>query len=240
MKLAGDNSQTSPPMPSPLPIPPVTSSTQTLPRVPSLVTQLKRWQLSVADLLVPEESKHLQEFFTGLEANKVHRGEWQSRRKDGSRFPAEVSLVLLYNGKILGIGRDISERKKQESELAKTRDLLELFVQHVPAAIAMFDRKMCYVRTSRKWRAEIGMADVPVLAGRCHYDVIPDMPEEWKVAHRRGLNGEIVKGENSWLRPDGRIVTFRWEVHPWGDTVEITGGILILFENVTELRKMEA
>jgi two-component system, cell cycle sensor histidine kinase and response regulator CckA len=31
----------------------------------------------------------------------------------------------------------------------------------------------------------------------------------------------------------------RWEVHPWGDAGETTGGILISFEDVTGLRKME-
>jgi signal transduction histidine kinase len=174
----------------------------------------------------------------GLE--DVSYGEWRSRRKDGSLFFIEVSVTTLSDGRVLGIGRDITERKQAELELNRTREMLEAFIIHAPAAVAMFDRNMCYLRSSRQWRIATGLPDDP-LAGKCHYDVFPNIPEEWKAAHRRGLAGEIVKGETEeWTRADGLPVRYRWEVHPWGDSGVSTGGIIVLFEDVTESCKLEA
>ncbi len=142
--------------------------------------------------------------------------EWRSLRKDGSSFCAEVSVTTLSDGRLLGIGRDITERKQADAELERVQQILEAFVHYAPAAVAMFDRNMCYLRSSRQWRTATGLSDEP-LAGKCHYDVFPNIPEQWKNAHRRGLEGEIVKGETDWVRPDGVPVQYRWEVHPWGD-----------------------
>ena len=58
----------------------------------------------------------------------------------------------------------------------------------------MFDRNMRYLRSSLEWRRACGLSDAP-LAGMCHYDIFPEMHEDWKEAHRRGMAGEIVKGE---------------------------------------------
>ena len=103
----------------------------------------------------------------------------------------------------------------------------------------MFNREMCYVRSSRRWQ-EVFLASEQSLSGRRHYDDPVQMNERWIDAHQRGLAGQTVKGEDEWVRPDGKQVRHRWEVHPWGDAGVDTGGIIILFEDVTEARAMEA
>ncbi len=194
-------------------------------------------QKSISDLVVPEEVPRLLQTIKIQEVNQVACGEWRSRRKNGCSFYAEVSVAILDDGRVLGIGRDITERKLAEAELNRVQQMLEAFIAHAPAAVAMFDRNMRCLRTSRQWRVESGLPDEP-WAGKCHYDIFPNIPEQWKEAHRRGLAGEIVKGENEWIRPDGLKVQSRWEVHPWGDVG--TGGVIVLFEDVTEARKLEA
>ena len=49
--------------------------------------------------------------------------EWRLRRKDGSTFPAEVVVTPMPNGNPMSMIRDITERKRVERELEKTRDL---------------------------------------------------------------------------------------------------------------------
>ncbi len=194
---------------------------------------------SILDLIAPDEMPRLLHMLRSKGFDNVTYGEWRSRRKDGTIFFSEVSVTTLGDGRVLGIGRDITARKRAESELNRVQQMLEAFIHYAPAAIAMFDRNMCYLRSSRQWRVSTGLSKEP-LAGKCHYDVFPNIPEEWKASHRRGLAGETEKGESEWVRADGVPVRYRWEVHPWGDSGVGTGGIIVLFEDVTESRKLEA
>ena len=193
----------------------------------------------ITDLLAPEALPRFEEARRKHDSAPEACTEWLSRRKDGSLFVAEVSVTTLQGGRVLRIGRDITPRKEAEAKLRQVQQMLEAFIDYAPAAIAMFDRKMRYLRSSREWRTATGLSEAP-LAGRCHYDVFPNLPEDWKEAHRRGLAGEVVKSETEWMRPDGVPVRLRWQVHPWGDAGTETGGVIILFEDVTEARRLEA
>jgi PAS domain S-box-containing protein len=59
---------------------------------------------------------------------------------------AQGKLTLLR-----GTIQDITTRKQAEASLRQSRELLQLFIEHAPAAIAMFDREMRYLAASRRW-----------------------------------------------------------------------------------------
>jgi hypothetical protein len=59
----------------------------------------------------------------------------------------------------------------------------------------MFDREMRYLHVSRRWRTDYDLGDRD-LRGVLHYDVFPNIPESWKEAHRRGLAGEVLRGDS--------------------------------------------
>jgi len=89
-------------------------------------------------------------------------------------------------------------------------ELLRLFVDEAPVAIAMFDRDMHYIAASRRWISDYGL-DGKVLRGRCHYEVFPDLPEHFRARHREGLAGEVVgAAEDRFERADGRVYWIRW------------------------------
>ena len=74
------------------------------------------------------------------------------------------------------------------------------------------------------------------LVGRCHYDVVPDLPERLKDVHRRGLAGEVVVcPEDSFPRDDGSVTYLRWAVHPWRTADGEIGGIVIATDIIDEL-----
>src|SRR6185437_16770855 len=84
-----------------------------------------------------------------------------------------------------GSVEDITERKATEASLRDTKKRLELFIEHAPAALSMYDRDMRYLAVSRRWREVYGVHGA--IIGRPHYEVVPDLPERWKEFHRRGL-----------------------------------------------------
>ena len=185
--------------------------------------------------------------------------EVSMRMKSGElrQFLISVDLMIL-GGKpcLLTIGNDITERKKVEETLRRTHDELEqrvrkrtadleqtnaamrdsedrfrLFIEHAPAAIAMFDRDMRYLAASRRWIEEYRLAGD--ILGRSHYDVCPEVSARWKEVHRRGLAGDVLSAdEDRFVRGDGTTQWITWDVRPWfcGDDVS---GIVIATEDVT-------
>jgi two-component system sensor histidine kinase/response regulator len=135
--------------------------------------------------------------------------------------------------KVVGNLIDITERKQAEQALAENEEKLRLFIRHAPVGLAMFDRDMRYLCVSKQWLADYALGDCDLL-GRSHYEVFPDIPDEWKAAHRRGLDGEVVRSEGDrFQRFDGSVQWVRWEIRPWNDTQGHIGGIVIFTEDIT-------
>jgi PAS domain S-box-containing protein len=74
-------------------------------------------QRSISDVVVPEDLPRLPAEIAAFADGKVHRSEWRFRRKDGSVFVGEVSGRELPDGRLQGLLRDVSERKRGEAEL---------------------------------------------------------------------------------------------------------------------------
>ncbi len=130
--------------------------------------------------------------------------------------------------------RRIAELAVAERKLSLSEETLRLFIEHAPAALAMFDREMRYLSVSRRWLADYGLSEQDII-GRCHYDVFPGIGERWQEVHRRGLAGETIKEEEDHIElRNGKTLWLRWEVIPWHGANGSIGGIVIFSENTTE------
>jgi PAS domain S-box-containing protein len=161
------------------------------------------------------------------------------RHKDGHLVPVEMSVAPVVNGggTITGLSavmRDISERKRAEAKLAEREAQLALFVEHAPAAIAMFDRTMRYLAVSRRFLADYGLPEDAGIVGRSHYEIFPDLPPHWLKIHTRVMAGEeITRDEEPYLRPNGRTDWCRASMKPWRTPDGRIGGALLFTEVVT-------
>ncbi len=176
-----------------------------------------------------------------LAGEVIPPGEISLQKPDGSLqwLRREILPWFAGDGQIGGIiifSEDITERKRTETEVRESKELLQLFIRHAPVALAMFDREMRYVAVSQRWLEEYGLVDREII-GRSHYEVIPDIPERWKEAYRRGLAGEAQRvDEDRFGRADGTVQWIRWEVIPWRAGDGSVGGIVLFAEDIT-LRK---
>lgn len=124
------------------------------------------------------------------------------------------------------------------TNLRESEERLGLFIEHAPAALAMFDREMRYLAASHRWRDEF--LDEIEIIGRSHYLLLPKCKEEWKEAHRRGLAGEVVRcDEDRFEWTEDQVMWLRWEVRPWYTADGSVGGIVIFSEDITRSREAE-
>lgn len=113
-------------------------------------------------------------------------------------------------------------------------DLLRMSLDAAPCGIALFDTDMRYLASSRTYRESLGIADERLL-GRSHYEIFPEIPQRWRDVHRRCLAGATERAdEDVFVRADGRIGYWQWEIRPWHLADGSIGGIVMFNRDVTE------
>ncbi|MBR8836793.1 MAG: PAS domain-containing protein [Stigonema ocellatum SAG 48.90 = DSM 106950] len=111
-----------------------------------------------------------------------------------------------------------------------------LLLEHTPVAVALFDREMRYIATSRRWLTDYGV-NQQSLIGRHYDEVFPPTPEKWKIIHQRCLGGSVESCEaDSFVRDDGSIGWVKWESRPWYDYNGDIGGIVLFTEVIPECK----
>ncbi|NEO76758.1 PAS domain S-box protein [Moorena sp. SIO4G3] len=134
---------------------------------------------------------------------------------------------------------EIRERRQVESELANNLELLNLFLEYVPAAIAMFDQQMRYQFVSRHWYSEYNISDDNII-GKSYYDVFPETPERWKKIHQWCLEGYSAECEEDlFIRANGEQQWLKWEIGPWVDIAGKISGIIMSTEVITERKEAQ-
>ncbi|HJW26584.1 MAG TPA: PAS domain S-box protein [Rhodocyclaceae bacterium] len=137
-----------------------------------------------------------------------------------------------------GSCQDVTELQAVQAALRSSEARLALFIENAPVALAMVDREMRYLAVSRRWRTDYCLEGRD-LAGVCHYDAL-DIPDAWKLNHRRALAGATVSNSGDPLDlADGSRKWIRSEIHPWHDSAGEVGGLIIFTEDITAAKAAE-
>lgn len=103
-----------------------------------------------------------------------------------------------------------------------------------PMATAVFDRELRYLFASDRWYQDYGLTGQDII-GKSHYEIFPEIPEDWRALHRRTLAGETLSAEaDPFPRDDGSLDWVRWKNAPWRDENGEIGGMIMFTEVITD------
>jgi len=181
---------------------------------------------------------------------EAYEFEHRLRAKTGEyRWVRDVGRVVERDAegaplRMIGQHIDVDQSRQARNELASLSEQLRLFVEHTPAAVAMFDRELRYLVASRGWHEQYGLSGQDLI-GRCHYEIFPTVPDRWREMHARALSGQTLRAERDCFTTEGGDeVWVRWQLSPWHDGEGRIGGIVMFTEVITQQveheRRLEA
>jgi PAS domain S-box-containing protein len=144
--------------------------------------------------------------------------------------------------RLCGSLTDVTDRKQAELHLAQSaaqiaaeRARLAAFVEHVPAAIAMFNARLEFVCASRLW-LDMFAGGREAQIGTPIFDLVRRPPRGWRGCISRVLDGEVVRVDDELWQPENDLAArhLRWEARPWFDDQHGQAGILLSAQDITD------
>jgi len=166
------------------------------------------------------------------------------KRKDGSVFYADInSTPVNIGGKeyLMGIFRDITERKLVEESLRKNEERLRLEINRMPIGYIIWDKDF-HVITWNPAAEKIFGFTFDEAKGRHPYDIIvpheaqPKVDDIWQ----RLLLGDIsANSVNENTTRDGRTIMCEWTNTPLKQPDGTILGVMSMVQDITERKKAE-
>ena len=192
------------------------------------------------NVLLPRKSKEIIESrYRARQSGERIPGSYEIRilHKNGGLVDLEVTTTSIGGAeegevRVMGVMRDASERKRAERARYASEKLLTRFIEHVPAAVAIFDRELRLLRASKRWVDE---HPTPGDGDEGLFAIVSDVPPRWREIVSRALEGEGFSGdEEAVARADGSTDWYRFDCHPWVTAEGGVGGVVVFLERVTE------
>lgn len=110
----------------------------------------------------------------------------------------------------------------------------ESVISIFPSAVAVVDINMRYLAVSEKWISFYKLQDLPLI-GKSHYEVFPEISDEWKKIHADCLQGKDQSNPGDRFdRADGSTIYLKWEVRHFKDDDGKIAGMMMTCEDITK------
>jgi len=190
----------------------------------------------------PLPSGELDEYLAKIQREGILRYETLHRRKDGTEFPLEVSTSLISLGGrdvLLGIDRDITERKQAEEKLRKSEERYRYLFENNPHPMWIYDRKtLAFQDVNDAAIARYGYSRQEFL-NMTITDIRP-LEDMERLMNNLAQPRQPLEQSDGWRHrlKDGRLIPVEITSH----TIEIDGheSALVIAQDVTERKRAEA
>jgi PAS domain S-box-containing protein len=203
-------------------------------------------KLNLAAITHPDDVLRDENIVNSLLAGKSSFARWEKRyiHKNGNFVWVDISTTLQRDTEgmpkyFISSAIDITKNKLADEAIKRSETILRLFIEHSPAAIAMFDCQMKYIAASHRFLIDYDIDDQNII-GRSHYEVFSEIPQRWKDIHNRCLSGSTEQSEEDpFLRRNGKLDWIKWEICPWYESDNKIGGIILFSEVITKRKLAE-
>ncbi|MCH8260779.1 MAG: PAS domain S-box protein, partial [Planctomycetes bacterium] len=171
--------------------------------------------------------------------------EVTGRRKDGSEFPADVSLSPLETDQglfVMSIVRDITERKRTELALRESEERFRVIFESAPFGMAVVDVAGTHARYNRAFQEMLGYTEQELQERDVAEYTYPEDREDTRrlFSELREGKRDLYQLEKRYVRKDGRIV---WGSLAFTSVRDAQGDVQYLIatvKDITEGKQAEA
>ncbi len=195
---------------------------------------------NVFDFFEEDQKEFLQSnFLEAIKTGKPYDLEIKLKKGTGEEIWVRIKgIPEMVDGRcerVFGIIQDIDQSKQLYVELERKEAMLQSFVNHVPASVAMFDNNLNYLAISQQWKEEFHK-EKAVLVYHNLYELFPNIPDKRKRIYENALQGIAYRNTDELLLIEGyeEPQHFNWEVRPWRLGDGSIGGIIIFSQNISE------
>jgi PAS domain S-box-containing protein len=182
-----------------------------------------------------------------LAEGKQHYIEEWVTYSDGRRVPLETLKSPFYSsdGRLLGligVSRDITERKRVEDALRESRNLLQTVLDTIPVRVFWKDRDLRYIGCNQPFALDAGVNSPDEMVGKDDYQMgWREQADLYRSDDRRVLESGKPKlhYEEPQTTPDGRRMWLRTNKVPLQNADGTIWGILGTYEDITEYKQAE-
>ena len=132
--------------------------------------------LHATDIVSPAELPHIVPALDAIKAHATYHREWLFRRKDRSTFAAEVIATQLPDGNLLGMIRDITDRRQAEQAIRLSEEYFRFLDTLVEATRTLAD-------PAEIMRVTVRMLGEHLHASRCAYADVEKDSNEFTILH---------------------------------------------------------
>src|SRR5262249_12232425 len=171
--------------------------------------------------------------------------ESEGRRKDGTRFPAELAFgeARVDHHRIITLTvRDLTGHKKAEADLLQERALLRSLMDNLPDSIYFKDSQSRFIRISKELANHFGIADPSAAVGKTDFDFFSEeharqafLDEQEMIRTGRPVIGKEEK--ETW--EDGRTTWVSTTKLPLRDPDDKVLGTFGISRDITERKAAE-
>ncbi len=165
--------------------------------------------------------------------------ETRHRHKNGEVFPVEVSTAIIKIGDrelIIGIDRDITERKRVEADLLREKQFLETLNQNTPVAIIVLDQAGSIVSANPAFEQLFGYVPAEIVGRNLDSLINTEQTMAEAAAYTEQVRSSPVHALGTRRRKNGTLV----QVELFGVSVSLAEGrtgTLAIYHDITELEK---
>jgi PAS domain S-box-containing protein len=207
--------------------------------------------MTLGDVLPTESYEHVQDAIRRKRNSGEPYGiflELDVRHKDGHPVPMELHASLVPDAEgepveVVGVARDITERKRVAQELKQEHALLRSVVDSVPDYLFVKDRESRFITTSANHLRILGLNTVDEAIGKTDFDFFPPhLAEKYYTDEQRVIatGTSLIDEEEQTVDETGNTRWLRTTKLPFiGDDGSIRGIIGISHDVTGDHRKRE-